>query len=118
MQYSFRSVNSNTLSSLIVVILRSHTFIKICCSRMYLEEEKSNHGKSQNWTFPLYRFSCHHRQCTSLHTLLIMTAKSMLSKRLVLRFTVALFFLFNLFCSILIVFIVYLLDNSTSVVVW
>ena len=37
--------------------------------------------------------------CTALHTLLMMTAESMLSKRPVLRFTVALLFLFTLFSS-------------------
>ena len=37
--------------------------------------------------------------CTTLLTLLMMTAESMLSKRSVLRITVALFFLFELFSS-------------------
>ena len=37
--------------------------------------------------------------CTALHTLLMMTAEFMLSKRPVLRFTAALFFLLKLFSS-------------------
>ena len=37
--------------------------------------------------------------CTALHTLLMMTAESILSKRPVLRFTVALLFLLKLFSS-------------------
>ena len=37
--------------------------------------------------------------CTALHTLLMMTAEFMLSKRSVLRFTAALFFLLKLFSS-------------------
>ena len=74
--------------------------------------------KSQNWTFRQHRFSCHHQQCmqgttkpckigtklpqsfvTALHTLLMMTAEFMLSKRPVLRFIVALLFLLTLFSS-------------------
>ena len=37
--------------------------------------------------------------CTALHTLLMMTAEFMLSKRPVLKFTAALFFLLKLFSS-------------------
>ena len=39
------------------------------------------------------------QNCTALHTLLMMTAEFMLSKRPVLRFTAALFFLLKLFSS-------------------
>ena len=42
---------------------------------------------------------CTAQFCTALHTLLMMTAEFMLSKRPVLRFTAALFFLLKLFSS-------------------
>ena len=47
--------------------------------------------------------------CTALHTLLMMTAEFMLSKRPVLRFTAALFYLLKLFSSH-----IYCIPNNTT----
>ena len=59
---------------------------------------KQRHNNSQNWTFRQHRSSCHHQQCkqgsTQLKTFLV---KSMLSKRSVFRFRVALFFYLSYF---------------------
>ena len=53
--------------------------------------------------------------CTTLHTLLMMTAEFVLSKRPVLRITVALFFFVCCFCLIFIVFMfLYFTNLSTT----
>ena len=75
------------LFSLALVLPQNNSVTTICLTHHHLFNGFSEKSKSN------LHYTSEYNNCTALHTLLMMTAESMLSKRPVLRFTAALLFL-------------------------